>query len=297
MSQIRDLHHKRLPQQFGAFLLDKALWRGAHSSVFYAMDLRDQAPVAVKILYPTADCGQECQRRNGLKEAARLRELKHPNIIELRQHGDVNGLSFLSFPYIDGKGLDQSQSVLANHQQALACMAKVSRALHLAHTKGIIHRDLKPRNILLNSSREPFVLDWGLSWRKGDFAEAGVQQIVGTPAYMSPEQARGSEEQLTPASDVYSLGAILYHLLTGKPPFDADTTWKTLQMSMSMPPQAPSRIGLNIDSRLDSVVMICLEKDPKNRYPSAEALAADIQRIHDDQTPKGKSGVLGRLLS
>jgi eukaryotic-like serine/threonine-protein kinase len=295
MSHIRDLHHKRLPQQFGAFLLDKAIWRGAQSSVFYATDLRDQAIVAVKILYPTTECDQQCQHRNGLKEASRLREIKHPNIIELRQHGDIDGLCYLSFPFIDGKSLDHSKSLLSTPQIILACMIKVCRAMHHAHAKGIIHRDLKPRNILLDSRGEPHVLDWGLSWRSGDAVEAGVQQIVGTPAYMSPEQARGSE-QFKAASDIYSLGAILYHLLAGKPPFDADTTWKTLQMSMSMSPPPPSQVVTSLDPRLDRVVMTCLEKDPSKRYDTAEALAADLQRIHDDQTPKGKSGVLGRLL-
>ncbi|MCY3022401.1 MAG: serine/threonine-protein kinase [Planctomycetota bacterium] len=287
---------ERLPRRFDAFLLDRVIWRGLHSTVYQGRDMRDQAAVALKVLYPEPDCDLEAQRRNGAHEASRLREVAHPNIIELRKHGECEGTPYLSFPYINGQGLDQAfQDRAAPPQTILAAMIKVCRALHHAHACGIIHRDLKPRNILLGTNGEPYVLDWGLSWRKGD-AKRGVQSIVGTPAYMSPEQARGEEARLTPASDVYSLGAILYHLLTGKPPFEADTSWKTLQMAMSMPPRPPSGLRSTLDPRLERIVLACLEKEPEKRYAGAKALAADLERVLNEGEPKGPTRVFGRSL-
>jgi serine/threonine protein kinase len=159
----------------------------------------------------------------------------------------------------------------------------------------LIHRDLKPGNIILDRKGEPFVLDWGLSWEKGAKRDPNVQSIVGTPAYMSPEQARGEEEKLTEATDVYSLGAILYHVVTGKPPFVADTSWKTMQMAMSLPPHPPSKLRTTIDLKLERVILWCLEKDPERRYRDGTDLAEDLERAVHSDTPKGPAGLLKRF--
>lgn len=287
---------QRVPRQIGPFRIDKEIWRGLHSTVYLARDSRDEAPVALKMLYPHPDCDLEAQKRLAQLEAQRLRSLSHPNIIPLRKHGDVDGVPYLSFPFIEGLGLDQAmvQGKL-DPLATLQIMLKVSRALQHAHTRTIIHRDLKPRNILVDARNEPVVLDWGLSWIIGQKPERGITKIVGTPAYMSPEQARGEEQSLTAATDVYSVGAILYHVLTGKPPFDAETSWKTMQMAMSLPPRPPSSYKTTIDLRLERVILWALEKDPAKRYPDAESLANDLQRVLDHQSPKGPPGFLGRL--
>lgn len=286
------------PQRFGAFAIEKVIWRGTHSTVYRARDSRDLAVVALKVLYPQSDRSLELQRLSAALEAGRLRELVHPNIIELRKHGEYDGIPYLSFPFLEGRGLDQA----LERREALAlpgllvAMVKVCRALHYAHGHGIIHRDLKPRNILLDGQGEPCVLDWGLSWRKGEASKSGFQHIVGTPAYMSPEQARGEEKNLTPATDVYSVGAMLYHILTGKPPFEADSSWKTLQMAMSLPPRRATELRSALDLRLERIVLACLEKDPEQRYASAKGLADDLDRILEDSDPKGPAGRLGRFL-
>ena len=284
-------------RKLGPFTVDKEIWKGSHSAVYLARDTRDQSPVALKVLYPQPDCPLETQKKNMEAEAGRLRALNHPNIISLRQRGIADGLPYLSFPYVEGQSLDHALSAKTIAMpEMLQIMVKVCRALGHAHSRGFLHRDLKPRNILIDAKNEPVVLDWGLSWKKGDKAERGVQNIVGTPAYMSPEQARGEEEHLTEATDVYSLGAILYHVVTEKPPFEADTSWKTMQMAMSLPPHPPSQMRTTVDLRVERVILACLQKEPEKRYCDANELADDLQRAVDMQKPKGPSTAFGRFL-
>jgi serine/threonine-protein kinase len=174
-----------------------------------------------------------------------------------------------------------------SRSEALALLAKVAAAVHHAHGRGLIHRDLKPMNILVGERGEPFVLDFGLSWCADDRQAGDVQQIVGTPAYMSPEQVRGVEAGLTPATDIYSLGAILYEVLTGRPPFAGATAWKTRQSAMGERPMAPRQIDASIDAGCERVVLWCLDKNPGRRYASAAQLAEDLRRVAARKTPHG----------
>ena len=286
----------RFPRAFGPFTVEREIGKGSRSLVYLARDNRDNTPVALKTLPATDQQPLEQQRKCMLQEAARLRTVAHPHIIGLRHHGEIDDVPYLSFPFIQGRGLDQ---ILAEKDRLigplLESMVKVCIALGHAHTRGVIHRDLKPHNIMINSSYEPFVLDWGLSWLKGDKPDPKIQSIVGTPAYMSPEQARGEEQNLTEATDVYSIGAIIYHVLIGKPPFVADTSWKTMQMTMSLPPHPPSKLRTTVDLKLERVVLWCLEKSPDHRYHDGNDLAEDLQRAVELHAPKGPGGFLNRL--
>jgi len=295
-NSVMSSEHRRMPRQLGAFIIDKEIWRGTNSSVYLARDSRDNAHVALKMLYPSSEFPLEMQQRTAKREAARVKALTHPNIVPLRKHGEHDGVPYLSFPYIEGQGLDMiCKAGTIQTDVLLRAMVKVCRALHHAHEMAMLHRDLKPRNILIDPAAEPFVLDWGLAWKMGEKPDDNLQHIVGTPAYMSPEQARGEEQNLTPATDIYSLGAILYHVLTGKPPFEAGTSWKTIQMAMSLPPRPPSQLKTTVDLRMERVVLWALEKEPDRRYATAQAMAEDLQRALDNEKPRGPAGVLGRF--
>ncbi len=159
-------------------------------------------------------------------------------------------------------------------------MVTIAEAVHHAHQRGILHRDLKPSNILLDEQGEPHVSDFGLAKQiadDGSLTESGA--VLGTPAYMAPEQAAGSKRLVTTLSDVYGLGAVLYALLTGKPPFGGDSVMETLDRVRQQQPIPPSRLNPKVPRDLEIICLKCLDKDPQRRYPSAEALAAELRRF------------------
>ena len=158
-------------------------------------------------------------------------------------------------------------------------MVKVARAIAYAHRCGVIHRDLKPANVLLDQRGNPRVTDFGLVKKvQGDSNLTGSGQIMGTPSYMAPEQARGSRGKIGPAADTYSLGATLYALVTGRPPFQAATAIDTMLMVINDEPVPPRRLNASLPRDLETICLKCLEKDPRTRYSSAEALAEDLDR-------------------
>jgi eukaryotic-like serine/threonine-protein kinase len=277
------------PLAFGRYIVEREVGRGRNSVVYRAVDPQDQAVVALKIVFPSTEDSTLERRVAGVeREAERLRLLSHPNIVGVRNAGVEEGKAYIVFPFVKGNLLER---VLASGvmppAEGVALIIKVAQAVHHAHERGLIHRDLKPGNIIVGQDHEPYVLDYGLSWRTGDQPEAGVQSIVGTPAYMSPEQARGEETHLTFATDVYGIGAILYEILTGRPPFAGETPWKTVQLVMSALPVKPREINAKIDASYERVVLWCLEKDPGRRYSSTAALAADLRRVQQSQPPQG----------
>jgi serine/threonine protein kinase len=285
--------------KFGPYTIEREAGRGRFAVVYRAIDTRDRTEVALKLL--TSDLARTAPEQaleEVRSEAERLRPLSHPNIVGLREFGVAQGRAYLVFPFVAGQPLDQAIfSGALSRPKAVEALAKAAEAVHYAHRRGLIHRDLKPAHIVVSPDGEPHVLDFGLSWRRGQGGDFAMQSIVGTPAYMSPEQARGEEKGLKPATDIYSLGAILYEVLSGRPPFEGRSSGRVWQMVLSAPPEPPEPRASDLPADLVRVAMCCLEKDPAKRYPLADQLADDLRRALRGEPLHGpsRSGFLRRL--
>ena len=221
-------------------------------------------------------------------EAEAAAHLDHPHIVPIYEVGEHEGHHYFSMKLIDGGNLaTQASRFRADPRASARLVATVARAVHYAHRRGILHRDLKPANILLSGAKDdppdrliPHVTDFGLAKRveTGDAGVTSSGSIVGTPCYMAPEQAEGRREAITTAVDVHALGAILYELLVGVPPFRSDSVLETLRQVREQEPTRPRSINRRIPRDLETIVLKCLEKSPLARYPSAEALADDLDR-------------------
>jgi serine/threonine protein kinase len=215
------------------------------------------------------------------REAAAVARLRHPNIVHVYDFGEHNGLAYISMEFIEGGDLSQKLGgTPLPPRQAAGLMETLARAMHHAHQRGIIHCDVKPANVLLTADGTPKITDFGLAKRVE--GGAGLTQsgaIVGTPIYMAPEQAAGKNDQIGPATDVYGLGATLYEMLTGRPPFRGATVVDTLQQVLSGEPVPPRRLQPRVPRDLEAVCLECLRKEPGQRYASAEALAEDLRRF------------------
>ena len=268
-----------LPRDFGDYELLKEIGRGGMGVVYHARQKSLRRSVALKMIHGCALASFD-QLRRFTAEAQAAASLRHPNIVRVLDSGQVEGVPYLAMDYIEGKSLAQ---VLAGGQldreTAVRYVCAVARAVDYLHRQGIIHRDLKPSNILLDGDRQPIVTDFGLAKLLRDDAhltQSGV--AAGTPSYMAPEQAAGKTNQVTPACDVYSLGAVFYELLTGRPPFQAETAIDLLIQVLEREPPAPRQLDRSIPRTLSLICLKCLEKDPANRYASAGALADDLER-------------------
>jgi hypothetical protein len=234
-------------------------------------------PCALKMILAGDHAGPEATARF-LAEAETVAQLSHPTIVQIYSIGDQGGRPYVELEYIDGGTLaDQVPRLLEDPPTAVSLLHKVARAVHHAHQHGILHRDLKPANILLDADNQPHVTDFGLAKRiEGASALTHTGEILGTPSFMAPEQATG-KQPITTAADVYSLGAILYVLLTGRPPFQAETPWETLQQVIEREPVRPRALNARADRDLELICLKCLAKDPLQRHGSADALAADLE--------------------
>ncbi len=263
----------------GDYELIEIIGRGGMGVVFRAQQKKLERTVAVKMIQAPLGASEEQLRRfrNETKAAAGL---SHPNIVRIFDAGESNGQLYFAMQLIEGTSLaERLQQGLMKEAEAVQLVCGVARAVQHLHDHGIVHRDLKPSNILLDAEGRPYVTDFGLaklSQMEGEATQTGV--IAGTPSYMAPEQASPGRTPVGPAADVYSLGALLYELLTGRPPFRENSPLDTILRVLDGDPTPPRRIRPQISSDLENICLKCLEKSPTDRYASAEALADDLQR-------------------
>ncbi len=262
---------------FGDYELTDVLGKGAMGVVYCARQISLDRPVAIKMIRAAA-LADEDDRRRFQNEAEAVAKLDHPHIVPIYEVGEHDGQRYFSMKLIGGPCLQQAvPAFAANPTAAARLVITIAGAVHHAHQRGILHRDLKPSNILLDEQGQPHVSDFGLAKRlEGDGGLTVSGLVVGTPAYMAPEQASGKKRLVTTLSDVYGLGAILYTLLTSNPPFRGDSVFETLDQVRKLAPTAPSRINRKVHRDIDVICLKCLEKDPARRYASAQALADDL---------------------
>jgi eukaryotic-like serine/threonine-protein kinase len=256
------------------------LGRGAMGVVYLARQLGLNRMVALKMILVGGHAGEAELTRFRL-EAEAIAKLQHPNIVQVFDIAKSEGRPFFSLEFVEGGTLAQRLDHRPQPaRQAAQLTAVLARAMHAAHRQGIVHRDLKPANILLTADGTPKITDFGLAKRLD--AEGGLTQsnaILGTPSYMAPEQAEGKTRAIGPLADIYALGAILYEMLTGRPPFLAETPLDTILQAVSNAPVPPSRLQSKIPAELEAVCLKCLHKEPRHRYRNAEALAEDLERF------------------
>ena len=262
---------------FGDYELLSEIARGGMGVVFQARQRSLNRIVALKMVLAVGKSTTDSERF--LVEARAVARLSHPHIVPIYEVGEQGGRPFFTMEFISGGSLRERIDEFRGDQRAMAqLLATVARAVEHAHRRGILHRDLKPGNILLDERREPHVTDFGLAKRldeESSLTQAGA--IVGTPSYMAPEQAQAATD-LSTAVDVYGLGAVLYELLTGRPPFKGETALETMMKARSQAPAAPRKMAADIDQDLETICLKCLEKEPSARYASAAALADDLER-------------------
>jgi serine/threonine protein kinase/Flp pilus assembly protein TadD len=262
----------------GDYELLEEVGRGGQGVVFRARQKTLNRIVALKVI-SLGQWASKAHLKRFRREAEAAAKLEHPGIVPIHEVGERDGSCYFSMQFIEGGELDEVvKRTPMSIRQAAGLIAKVARTVHYAHEHGILHRDIKPGNILLDKNGEPHLTDFGLA-RLLD-AQSSVTRtidVLGTPSYMAPEQAAGETTKLSKATDVYGLGAVLYQLLTGQPPFAGGTTYETIRLLRDTEPRPPRSLNPKIDRELSTICLKCLEKDPKGRYPAAAGLAEDLE--------------------
>jgi len=265
---------------FGDYELIEEIARGGMGVVYAARQVSLNRIVALKMILSGALASEaDVQRFRAEAEAAA--NLRHPNIVAIYEIDAHQGRHFFSMEYIEGKDLSAlTREQPLPPQRAAGYLRTIAEAVHYAHEQGTLHRDLKPSNVLVDERDEPHVTDFGLARRLDGGSELTASgQVLGTPSFMPPEQVAGRRDAIGAASDVYSLGAILYHLLTGRPPFAAGTQEETLRQVMELEPAPPRLLNGSTPRDLETICLKCLAKEPRRRYATARELADDLGRF------------------
>ena len=281
-----------LAGQFGRYRIIRALGKGAMGTVYLAEDTHIERQVALKTPHFTEDPTGK-QRERFIREARTAGNLRHPNICPIYDFGQIDGKHFITMAYIEGRPLsaliqpDKPQP----ERKILIVIRKLALALQAAHDKGIVHRDLKPANIMVDTSSEPIIMDFGLARqvrRDEDIRLTQTGNILGTPAFMSPEQVDGDPEKIGPPTDQYSLGVILYELLTGQLPFQGSVIAVMGQILIKEPPR-PSQLRPEMDQRVETVCLKMMAKTPSERFASLKAVADELTTILKSPASKAAS--------
>ena len=273
---------RELPERvrhFGDYELLEQIAHGGMGAVFKARQTTLNRIVAVKMIL-SAHLATDADIRRFKEEAATAARLRHKAIVRIHEVGVQNGQHYFSMDYIDGRNLSELLRTESFDDREIARLVRsVADAVDYAHCNGTVHRDIKPSNLLIDESGELHITDFGLALRvEGDSDLTRTGQIMGTPDYMSPEQAQALRGQIGPASDIYAIGAVLYEMLTGKPPFRGDSAVDTLRSVVETDPIPPRRTHGNVPLDLETICLKCLEKEPRKRYLSAAALSDDLSR-------------------
>ncbi|WP_254511534.1 serine/threonine-protein kinase [Anatilimnocola floriformis] len=267
-----------LPQVPG-YEVDAVLGQGGMGIVFRARHVKLSRLVALKMTL-AGSYASEHERERFRRESEAVAALRHPNVVQIYDVGDLTGRAYFTMELIEGGSLAQrTAAVPKSPREAAALVATLAEAVHAAHQGGIVHRDLKPANILFTPEGTPKITDFGLARRLEGGVELTLSGVpLGTPSYMAPEQARGQSRDIGPAADIYALGAILYELLTGRPPFHGATQAETLVQVIQQEPVPPARLNRKVPRDLQTICLMCLQKEPQHRYVTAAALADDLHR-------------------
>jgi serine/threonine protein kinase len=272
-----------LPQIDGYEILE-LIGQGGMGVVYKARQFGLNRIVAIKMILSGVNASpQELKRFRS--EAEAVARLAHPNIVQIFEIGEQNTCPYLTLEYVPGGSLAQQiEGVPLPPRRAADLVLALAKGIQHAHDRGIVHRDLKPGNVLIHADGTPKIADFGLAKHaEGNLAHTMTGAIIGSPTYMSPEQAAGSGAEIGPATDVYALGVILYEMLTGRPPFKGDSVIATIQQVREQDPLPPRLVQPKIPRDLETICLKCLEKKPLNRYASAAALAQDLQAyLHDE---------------
>jgi serine/threonine-protein kinase len=287
-----------LPYQFGDYQLVEELGRGGMGVVFRARQLSLKREVAIKMLL-RGQLASPDDKTRFLHEAESVARLNHPAVVPVYEVGEEEGRLFFSMKYVRGETLSSrlAEGALPPRETA-RMLSAVCRAVHYAHCEGVLHRDLKPSNIIIDENDDPHVSDFGLARPiagAADLTRTGA--VLGTPAYMAPEQAAGNRGQVGTQSDVYSLGTILYHMLTGRPPFQARSPVDVVLMVLEQDPPLPRLVNPAVDRDLEMIALRCLQKPPELRYGSAEALADDLDAYLRDEPIAARSGHISHVVA
>ena len=280
----------------GKYELLGEIGRGGMGVIYKARQIDLDRTVAIKMIL-ASNLASRAQVERFAAEAKAMAKLHHPNVVRVHETGEHQGQQYFVMEYITGQSLAElSRHGMMPAERAARLVALIARAVQHLHEQGIVHRDLKPSNVLLDEQGQPYVTDFGLVKLVGSSNVTTTGAIVGTPAYMAPEQAAGRPELVGPCSDVYALGAILYELLTGRPPYQGETPLDTLVQVIEGEPTRPRLLNPALARPLETICLKCLEKDPGERYVSAAALAQDLERVLEGDAVEARQPGLLHLL-